>query len=114
MGLFYETVTAFSGKDPSWAVLPFLEKPVFIDRELIKLAWPQGALAGSTRRHDGLENSGWCVAATLCFTPGLVQTPSHSTCDPLSRPGLSWSLHQELQAWGAAGTPCSHSRAQTS
>ena len=65
-------------------------------REVIKLVWPQGAPAVSIRRHEGLENSGCCVAATLRFTPGLVETPSHSTRDPLSRPGLSWSSHQEL------------------
>lgn len=51
-GPFHETVTASPGNDPSWAALPFLKLPVFIDREVIKLTWPQGALAGSTQSHD--------------------------------------------------------------
>ena len=52
-GPFHETVTASPGNDPSWAALPFLKLPVFIDREVIKLTWPQGALAASTQSHEG-------------------------------------------------------------
>ena len=52
-GPFHETVTASPGNDPSWAALPFLKLPVFIDREVIKLTRPQGALAASTQSHEG-------------------------------------------------------------
>lgn len=66
MGPFHEAVRASSGDDPSWAALPFLELPISIDREVTKLTWPQGALAGSTRSHEG---TGGFWMACSCHSP---------------------------------------------